>query len=84
LRDDVTPSEEEAENTPSASFLQPPNILFRQQAINHIMVSQYGTMIVAHPASHAILTCIFAVLISLLIAFFSISKPFERHQFKGC
>ena len=70
MRDDVTPSEEEAENTPSASLLPPSNILFRQQAINHVMVSQYGTVIVTHPASHAILTYLFAILISLLIAFF--------------
>lgn len=70
MRDDVTPSDDGAENTPSASCLKPPNTLFRQQAINHVMVSQYGNVIITHPASHAILTCIFSILTFLLIAFF--------------
>lgn len=57
--------------------------LFRQQAIDHATVCQYGTVILTHPFSHAVLTCVFAMLALLIIAFFAFFEITRKAPIQG-
>lgn len=51
--------------------------LFRQDVIDNSSFRQYGTVILARSLSHTVLTCIFVMLVALIIGFFII---FETHR----
>lgn len=60
-----------------------PKTLFRQQAIEHATVRQYGTVILTRPVSHMVLTCVFMTLTFLLIAFFGFFETTRKTQIQG-
>lgn len=57
--------------------------LFRQQAIDNITIRQYGTVILTRPVSHTVLVWVFAVLISMLIAFFTFFETSRKAHIYG-
>lgn len=60
-----------------------PQTLFRQQAIEHVTVRQYGTVILTRPVSHVALTCVFVTLVLLLIAFFAFFETTRKAPIQG-
>lgn len=89
MRDTINTSDEQ-EATPSgqasASAPEPapaPKTLFRQQAIEHVTVRQYGTVILTRPFSHVVLTCVFVTLALLLIAFFAFFETTRKTPIQG-
>lgn len=57
--------------------------LFRQQAIEHVIVRQYGTVILTRPFSHVLLTSVLVTLALLLIAFFVFFETTRRATIQG-
>lgn len=57
--------------------------LFRQQAIEHVTVRRYGTVILTRPISHVLLTCFFMTLALMLIAFFAIFETTRKAPIQG-
>ncbi|MFN3791260.1 HlyD family secretion protein [Massilia sp.] len=71
MRDaDITSEKTRKSLLPDQTSESPPRSLFRQQAIEHSKVRQYGTVIVTRPVSHIVLTFISIFLALLLILFF--------------
>jgi len=84
LRDDVTISDENAGNVlPKQSSAPTPNTLFRRQAIEHVTVRQYGTVILTRPINHVVLTCVFVTLALLLVAFFAFFETTRKAPIQG-
>ncbi|WP_229429844.1 HlyD family secretion protein [Massilia sp. ZL223] len=91
LRDTVSTSHDDAkdspEKQPSETAKQPSEpvakTLFRQQAVEHVMVRQYGTVILTRPVSHAVLTGVFVTLALLLIAFFAFFETTRKAHIQG-
>jgi len=69
---------EQSSSTPTTS-----KILFRQQAIEHMTVRQYGTVILMRPVSHLFLTLFFVTLTLLLIAFFTFFETIRKAPIQG-
>ncbi|WP_027864588.1 HlyD family secretion protein [Massilia alkalitolerans] len=57
--------------------------MFRQQAIEHVTVRQYGTVILTRPVSHVVLTGVFVTLALLLIAFFLFFETTRKSHVQG-
>lgn len=57
--------------------------LFRQQAIEHVSVRGYGTVILTRPLSHVVLTCVFVTLALLLIKFFAFFETTRKASIQG-
>lgn len=57
--------------------------LFRQQAIEHVTVRQYGSVILTRPVSHLILTFVFVTLALLLIVFFAVFETTRKAPIQG-
>jgi membrane fusion protein len=57
--------------------------LFRQQAIDHVTVHQYGNVILTRHLSHSIFTWIFVVLALLLIVFFATFETTRKVPIQG-
>ena len=57
--------------------------LFRQQAIEHVTVRQYGSVILTRHASHLVLTCVFVTLALLIIAFFAVFQTTRKVPIQG-
>ena len=57
--------------------------LFREQAIEHVTVRQYGSVILIRHGSHLILTCVFVMLAALLIVFFAIFETTRKVPIQG-
>lgn len=84
MRDDVTTSDENSRNaTFNESAPIPSNMLFREQAIEHITVRYYGTVILTHSISHGILTCLFVTFALFIIAFFSFFETTRKAPVHG-
>ncbi|MEH6437681.1 HlyD family secretion protein [Massilia sp. DD77] len=92
MRDTVSNPQEGAESPPeSQPANQPanqppeaaPRTLFRQQAVEHVTVRQYGTVILTRPFSHIVLTGVFVGLALLLIAFFAFFETTRKAQVQG-
>lgn len=95
LRDTITTSDEQertpaeqpsassASTTPKPSSATEPKTLFRQQAIEHVTVRQYGTVILTRPVSHVVLTGVFVALVLLLIAFFVFFETTRKAHVQG-
>jgi len=84
LRDDLTPSNDEAESILSKqSSTATPNTFFRQQAVEHVTVRQYGTVILTRPVSHSVLTFVFATLTLLLMTFFVFFETTRKASIQG-
>lgn len=85
MRDIATTSSDE--NTENIPFKQSPNpaprTLFRQQAIEHVTVCQYGTVILTRPVSHIVLTFLFVTLALLLITFFAFFETNRKTPVQG-
>ncbi len=60
-----------------------PKTLFRQQAIEHATVRQYGTVILTRPLNHVVLTCVFVTVALLLIAFFVFFETTRKSHIQG-
>lgn len=84
MRDNASSSEEQG-NYDSARIPSTPasQTLFRQQAIEHVTVRQYGTVILTRPVSHVILTGVFVTLTLLLIAFFAFFETTRKSHVQG-
>lgn len=84
MRDDVSTSDENAEELPpkQSCDLAAKN-LFRQQVIEHVTLRQYGTVILTRPFSHAVLTFVFLTLTSILIAFFAFFETSRKASIQG-
>jgi membrane fusion protein len=61
----------------------PAKSLFRQQAIEHVTVRQYGTVILTRPVSHLVLTFVFVTLAVLLIIFFVTFETTRKVPIQG-
>jgi membrane fusion protein len=84
LRDAITVSNENEENMfPKHSSDSEPKILFRPQAVEHVTIRQYGTVILSRPFSHTVITCVFVTLILLLIAFFTFFETTRKAPIQG-
>ncbi|MFC5477583.1 HlyD family secretion protein [Massilia suwonensis] len=83
MRDAITPSGEKTENKSSRPTNSASKTLFRQQAVEHITVRQYGTVILTRPVSHIVLTGVFMTLVSLLIAFFALFETTRKAPVQG-
>lgn len=57
--------------------------LFRQEALEHATVRQYGTVILTRSVSHVLLTYLFFFLASLLIAFFTFFETIRKAPIQG-
>lgn len=57
--------------------------LFRQQAIEHMTVRQYGSVVLTRNASHQFLTYIFVILALLLIIFFATFETTRKVPIQG-
>lgn len=57
--------------------------LFRQQAIEHVTVRHYGTIILTRTMSHVVLTGIFVTLALLVIAFFALFETTRKSHVQG-
>lgn len=57
--------------------------LFRRQAIEHVTVRQYGTVILARSISRSILTAMFVGMAAALIAFFALFGTTRKAQSQG-
>lgn len=69
---------------PSERFPAPPlSKLFRHQAVEYATVHQYGTVMLTRPVSHVVLTCVFAALALLLIAFFAFFETTRKATIQG-
>ena len=64
-------------------FASTKKTLFRQQAVKHMTVQQYGTVILTRPISHSLLTFIFLSLTSLILLFFSFFETARKAQIYG-
>lgn len=84
MRDTLDNADEQAEEipvkTPSSSTAQ---TLFRQQAIDHVMIRQYGNVILTRPVSHVLLTSVFMALVILIIAFFALFETIRKAPIHG-
>lgn len=84
MHDVATNPYENAYAMPSKQSSQSPSTtLFRQQAVEHATVRRYGTVILTHFSSHAILTYIFVLLALLIIAFFVFFETTRKSQIQG-
>lgn len=62
---------------------KPVRPLFRQQAIDHISTKQYGTVLLARPLSHGLLTMMFVLIAAAIIAFFALFSTTRKAQTSG-
>lgn len=84
MRDANTAPDEKLGNMPTKQLSTPaPKSLFRQQAIEHATVRQYGTVILTRPVSHVVLTYVFITLALLLIAFFVFFETTRKSHIQG-
>lgn len=60
-----------------------PKTLFRQQAIEHATVRQYGAVILTRAVSHVVLTYVFVTLVLLIIAFFVFFETTRKSHIQG-
>lgn len=68
---------------PEESSARASKPLFRQQAIEHVMVRQYGSVILTRPLSHLILTFVFVTLALLLIVFLAFFETTRKAPIQG-
>lgn len=84
MRDTFMSLDENPKNVPSMqSSDPPPRALFRRQAIEHVMVRQYGTVMLTRPVSHLVLTLVFVLLAFLIIAFFVFFETTRKAAVQG-
>ena len=57
--------------------------LFRAQAIEHVKARQYGTVILASPISHRVLTGVFVAIALCIVAFFFLFSTTRKTQSPG-
>ena len=57
--------------------------LFRSQAIEHVKARQYGTVILASPVSHRVLTAVFVTIALCILAFFFLFSTTRKAQAIG-
>jgi len=57
--------------------------LFREQAIEHVKTRQYGTVILASPFSHRVLTSLFVGIALCILAFFFLFSTTRKAQATG-
>jgi membrane fusion protein len=57
--------------------------LFRAQAIEHVTARQYGTVILANPLSHRVLTAVFVGIALCIVAFFFLFSTTRKAQSTG-
>ncbi|MGX4643161.1 HlyD family secretion protein [Massilia sp. SYSU DXS3249] len=57
--------------------------LFRSQAIEHVKARQYGTVILANPVSHRVLTAVFVSIALCIIGFFVLFSTTRKAQATG-
>ncbi|WP_193315694.1 hypothetical protein [Janthinobacterium aquaticum] len=57
--------------------------LFRQQTLEHLSTRQYGTVILARPVSHLLLTLLFLAITLGIIAFFIFFSTTRKAQSQG-
>lgn len=57
--------------------------LFRSQAIEHVKARQYGTVILASPISHRVLTAVFVSIALCIISFFILFSTTRKTQATG-
>ena len=74
-------------NVENASLIQPSDhtskTLFRHQAINYVKAHQYGTVVLARPICHMVLTCVFATLALMVIGFFAFFETNRKAPIQG-
>lgn len=84
MRDAVTTSDEGKTDDGATPTPAPASgTLFRQQAIDHVTVRQYGTVILTRPVSHVALTGVFVTLAALLMAFFAFFETTRKAPIHG-
>ena len=57
--------------------------LFREQAIEHVKARQYGTVILATPVSHRVLTSVFVAIALCILAFFVLFSTTRKAHAMG-
>lgn len=74
-----------SESFPQTQTSEPKPVrpLFRQQAIDHISTKQYGTVLLARPLSHGLLTMMFVFIAAAIIAFFALFSTTRKAQTSG-
>jgi len=60
-----------------------PRPLFRAQAVEHVTTKQYGTVILASPVSHRVLTAAFVGIALCILAFFFLFSTTRKAQASG-
>lgn len=65
------------------SFSSPSTALFREQAVENAMVRRYGTVVLTHFSSHAVLTYLLALFAFLIIAFFVFFETTRKSHIQG-
>lgn len=83
MRDTVSSVDEQGNPASPSAPESAPKTLFRQQAIEHVTVRQYGTVILTRTVSHVVLTSVFATLGVLLIAFFAFFETTRKSHVQG-
>ena len=76
---EAVPMKPEAPSTTKSSVRS----LFRSQVLEHALARQYGTVIIARPISHQVLTVIFVMLAASVIAFFVLFSTTRKVQSQG-
>jgi membrane fusion protein len=77
------PDKQQAPAMPDAQKEPVNRPLFRAQAIEHVSSRQYGTVILANPISHRVLTAVFVVIALCIVAFFFLFSTTRKAEATG-
>lgn len=84
MRDTIIGLDKNTNNGPSdQSFDSKSKALFRSEAVTHVTVRQYGTVILTRSVSHIVLTYVFVALILLIVVFFAFFETTRKTAIQG-
>lgn len=71
--------------SPPSAVNQAPTVqpLFRRQAVEHVSTRQYGTVVLARPVSHSVLTALFVCIALSIVVFFIYFGTTRKAQCQG-
>lgn len=78
-----TSGESDKTKTAGDTLSSPSKMFFRQEAVEHLTVRQYGTVIITRPISHLAVTGAFLTLTALIISFFIFFETTRKAPIQG-
>lgn len=79
----TSPNKQQGPAAPDTQQESASRPLFRAQAVEHVKARQYGTVILASPVSHRVLTSVFVGIALCILAFFFLFSTTRKAQATG-